>query len=234
MNKNRTKRTVTMKALPREERPREKLLRESPSALSSEELLTILIGSGTKQFSAADLARQILCLEKGGLSGLGEITPEEILSLPGMGEARSCQVLAAVELGRRMAASPGRRRTALCHPKDVAAFFMEDLRYRKQETFRVVMLNTKNELLAYEDVSVGGLDNSIAHPRDVFRPAVRRSAASIILIHNHPSGNPEPSESDLLVTERMAEAGTIMGIRVLDHLVFGDGIYVSLKEKNLM
>ncbi|MBE6032246.1 MAG: DNA repair protein RadC [Firmicutes bacterium] len=223
-----------MKALPREERPREKLLRGGASSLSSEELLAILIGSGTKQFSAADLARRILCLEGGGLAGLGEITPEELYAVPGMGEARTCQVLAAVELGRRMAAIPGRRRTSLCHPRDVAAFFMEDLRYRKQEVFRVVMLNTKNEFLASEDVSLGGLDNSIAHPREVFRPAVRRSAASIILIHNHPSGNPEPSDSDLLVTERLCEAGNLLGIHVLDHLIFGDGIYVSLKEKHLM
>ncbi len=234
MNHKQKEKTLTMKALPREERPREKLLREGVNSLTNEELLTILIGSGTTRCSAAVLARQVLCLGPGGLAYLGEVSPEELSSVEGMGAARTSQVLAAVELGRRMAACPGRQRTVLTHPKDVAAFFMEDLRYRKQEVFRVVMLNTKNELLSVEDVSRGSVDSSIAHPREVFRPAVRRSASSVILIHNHPSGNPEPSQNDLNVTDRLVKAGKVLGIEVLDHLIFGDGVYVSLKEKQLM
>jgi len=222
-----------MKALPEDERPREKILRKGVGTLSNAELLAALMGTGTKDVSAIGLANRVLSSGK-GLAGLTELMPEEFASIHGVGPAKACQIAAALELGRRIAVSPKKRRVSIGSPEDVALLFMEELRYKTKEVFRVMLLNTKNEILMIEDTAIGDLNSSIVHPREVFINAIKKSAASVIVAHNHPSGNPEPSTSDVNVTKRLVQSGEILGIKVLDHLIIGDGVYISLKERNLM
>lgn len=234
MNNKQKKGDITIKELPASERPREKLIRYGPGFLSNAELLAILIGTGTKETSALTLANRILAMEEAGISYLTDCTPEELSKVDGIGTAKSCQISAAIELGKRISQNPRAKRFTIGTPGDVAAMFMEEMRYQKKEFFKVLYLNTKNEVTSSEDVSVGNLNSSIVHPREVFRNAVKKSAAAIIVIHNHPSGNPLPSQNDLDITKRLAEAGEIIGIQVLDHIIIGDGIFISLKEKMLM
>jgi DNA repair protein RadC len=139
-----------------------------------------------------------------------------------------------VELGRRIATEPRNRRVHIGSPQDVAELFMEELRPLKKECFKALLLNIKNEIIAIEGISVGNVNASMADPREVFRPAVKRGAASLVLVHNHPSGNPEPSDADIAITERLAEAGELLGIKVVDHLILGDGAFVSLRQKRLI
>lgn len=225
---------TTIKELPNEERPREKLIQYGSASLSNAELLAILIATGTRDGSAIMLANKILSLEKNGISNLVHCTIEELSQIPGIGTAKSSQIVAAIELGKRIATKPKEKRINVKAPKEVADLFMEEMRYLKREFFKVLLLNTKNEILSIEDTSIGNLNSSIVHPREVFCNAVKKSAASIIVIHNHPSGNPMPSQADINTTTRLVEAGKILGISVVDHLIIGDGNFVSLKEKMLM
>jgi DNA repair protein RadC len=233
MNKGKTNH-VTIKELPEEERPREKLLRFGSTFLSNGELLAILIGTGTKDRSALSLANKVLSMEKEGLSYLVDCTPEELCGIEGIGNAKACKLVAAIELGKRISRSLGEKKYTAGSPDEVAALFMEEMRYLKKEYFKVLFLNTKNEILSSEDTSIGNLNSSIVHPREVFRSAIKKGAAAIIVIHNHPSGNPLPSQNDLNITKRLKEAGELLGIPLLDHLIIGNGVFVSLKEKMLM
>ncbi|MBR0599494.1 RadC family protein [Sinanaerobacter chloroacetimidivorans] len=228
------KKETMIKELPFDERPREKLQRQGIGCLSNAELLAILIGSGTKDASAIVLANRILALEKNGISFLADCMPEELSHIPGIGMAKSCQIVAAIELGKRIATKPKEKKLNIKSPKDAATLFIEEMRYLKKEFFKVLLLNTKNEIIMIENISIGNLNSSMVHPREVFCTAVKKSAYSMIVVHNHPSGNPIPSQADIDITRRLVEAGEILGIKVLDHLIIGDGIYISLKEKNLM
>ena len=224
-----------IKELPSEERPREKLIQYGADTLSNTELLAILIRSGTREGSAIMLANRILALEEEeGISYLTNCLPEELSGIPGMGMAKACQIIAAIELGKRVATKPRRKRINIKSPDEVASLFIEEMRYLKKEYFKVLLLNTKNEIIMIESISVGSLNSSVVHPREVFCTAIKKSACSVIAVHNHPSGNPMPSQTDIDVTRRLAEAGELLGIKVLDHLIIGDGIYVSLKEKMLL
>lgn len=234
VNKKQKKGDITIKELPFAERPREKMIRYGSGSLSNGELLAILIGTGTKDVSALTLANRILALEKAGVSYLVDCTPEELIGIEGIGVAKSCQIIAAIELGKRIAQNPREKRLRAGSPGDVANLLMEEMRYLKKEFFKVLYLNVKNEITSIEDISIGNLNSSIVHPREVFRNAVKKGAAAIIVVHNHPSGNPTPSQNDLEITKRLAEAGDLIGIPVLDHLIIGDGIYISLKEKMLL
>ncbi len=225
---------VTIKELPEDERPREKLLKYGKEFLSNGELLAILIGTGTREKSALSLAGSLLAKDGNGITFLSDCTPEELYSVEGIGQAKACKLIAAIELGRRIAGKEGEKRYKAGSPGEVADLLMEEMRYHKKEHFKVLFLNTKNEIISREDVSVGNLNSSIVHPREVFRNAIRRGAASIIVVHNHPSGNPLPSQNDLDVTRRLKESGELVGIPLLDHIIIGDGKYVSLKEKMLI
>ncbi len=220
-----------MRELPAEERPREKMLREGARALSSGELLALLIGSGSSGGSALRVAERLLALHPDGLRHLAESGAEELLCVEGIGPARACSLMAALELGRRLSVSPKRERIRVDRPSEVAALFSERMRYLRKEEFQVLLLNQKNEILLTEQVSVGDLSSAITHPREIFSGAVRRSAAAVILAHNHPSGDPAPSENDLRVTARLVEAGKLLGIEVLDHIIIGDGSFTSLRER---
>lgn len=224
---------VNIKSLPAEMRPRERLAAGGPEALSSAELLAIILRTGWREESALALAQRLLARPR-GLRYLAEAGYAELAALKGMGPAKAAQVKAAVELGRRLAQAGQAARTVIRSPLDVAALFMEEMRYLDREHFRVLLLNTKNQVLAQEKVSVGSINSSIVHPREVFKRAIKESAAALILVHNHPSGDPAPSREDLEVTKRLMEAGKILGIAVLDHVIIGDGRYLSLREKGLL
>ncbi|TGB04168.1 RadC family protein [Halobacillus salinus] len=222
-----------MKDVPKEERPRERLLEIGPSHLSNQELLAILIGSGTRQESVTDLAQRVL-IHFEGLLLLKGATIEELTSIRGIGAAKAVQILAAIEMGRRMQQMKPVERYMIRSPEDGADFVMEEMRDLKQEHFICLFLNTKNQVLHRQTVFIGSLNASIVHPREVFKEAVKRSAASIICAHNHPSGDPSPSQEDIQVTRRLQECGKMIGIEVLDHLVIGDRKFVSLKEKGYL
>lgn len=225
---------MNMRQLPSEERPREKLLRAGKESLSTMEILAILLRSGTKNKSALELASEVIAASPDGIGYLAECRPEELAGIHGIGLTKACELLAAVELGRRIASRPSAKRTRISSARDIAELFMERMRYYKKEHFVSLMLNAKGEIIEESNISVGDLCSSTTHPREVFVDAVRRSAGSVVFLHNHPSGDPEPSEADVETTVRLMEAGAILGIPVLDHIVIGDGNYVSMKARGMI
>ncbi|MDR2132551.1 MAG: DNA repair protein RadC [Clostridiales Family XIII bacterium] len=223
-----------IREMPELERPREKMTLLGADKLSNAELLAVLLGTGTRSQSATALADRILSMTPDGIGYLSDCTPEELARVSGVGIAKSCRIAAAVELGKRLATRPKNKRVRIVSPEAAAALFVESMRHLKQECFRAVLLNVKNEIMAIEEISVGNINSSNADPREVFRPAIRRGAASLILAHNHPSGNAKPSESDVDVTKRLVDAGELLGIRVIDHIVVGDGTFVSMRQDKLL
>lgn len=229
-----------LRELPRGERPRERLLRHGPGALSNAELLAILlrIGDASTGRSALDLAREILALgaRRGGdESGLGFLVTaavEELTGVKGIGFAKAVQLKAAVELGRRVAAA-SRARQTVTSPAEAHELLMEEMRHLDREEFRTILLDTKSGVISVEVVSIGTLSSAPVHPREIFKMAVRKNAAALILAHNHPSGDPTPTAEDVGVTRRLAEAGRVLGIEVLDHLVIGDNRYISFRERGI-
>ncbi len=225
---------MKIKGLPKEERPREKLLFYGKESLSTAELLAILLRTGTKEKSALEIAQDVLAMHESGILYLENCSPEELAGIKGMGTAKACQVLAAVELGRRAAIHPGKTRKQITNPDDIVQLFMEKMRYYKQEHFQVLLVNAKGRIMEEAEVSVGDLCSTVIHPREVFSQAIKRGAASVLFVHNHPSGDPQPSQADVKTTKQLVEAATILGIHVLDHIIIGDGRYASMKEMGLM
>lgn len=222
-----------IKDIPADMRPREKLLRYGAGILSTQELLAIVIRTGSQAANAIQVAESVLYQFK-DLRGVVNASVEELCAAAsGIGSAKAAQIKAALELGRRLS-QQDTQVVRIKSPQDVAAWVMEDLRYLQQEQFRILLLNTKNVIIAWEEVSRGSLNSSIVHPREVFARAIRRSAAAIILVHNHPSGDPTPSQEDINITRRLVEVGRLVGIEVLDHLIVGDGVFASLKEKGYL
>lgn len=227
---------LTIKDLPKNQRPRERLERYGAGALSDAELLAVLIRTGTPTESALVLAQRILKGDgaKNGLSYVAEAGLEELSKIKGIGLAKSVQLKAAVELGRRIATYTNSDKITIHSPIDVKNLLMEQMRFLEKEYFKAILLNIKNHVISVEDISVGSLNASIVHPREVFKTAIKRSSASIILAHNHPSGDPTPSREDIQITKRLVEAGKIIGIEVLDHVIIGDGVFLSFKEKGII
>ncbi|HZB83732.1 MAG TPA: DNA repair protein RadC [Rubrobacteraceae bacterium] len=225
-------RRYTIKQLPPELRPRERLLAAGPSALSDGELLGLLFGIGSREKTAVELAGEVIS-EAGGLFGLYEVSVHELMQLNGIGEAKACITLAAVELARRIRQVRNPERAVISSPADVDRLLRGRIANLDRENFIVLLLNAKNEVIETSTVSVGTLSCSLVHPREVFKPAIRASAASIILAHNHPSGKVEPSREDREVTARLAESAEILGIEVLDHVIVGDN-YFSMKEHGVL
>jgi DNA repair protein RadC len=226
------RRRYTIKQLPPELRPRERLLAAGPSALSDGELLGLLFGIGSREKTAVELAGEVIS-EAGGLHGLYDVSVHELVEINGIGEAKACVILAAVELGRRIGQVRNPGRPVISSPADVERLLRGRIANLDRENFVVVLLNTKNEVIETSTVSVGTLSASLVHPREVFKPAIRASAASVVLAHNHPSGKVEPSREDREVTKRMGEAAEILGVEVLDHVIVGDG-YFSMKEHGML
>lgn len=213
------------------------MLSAGAASLTDGELLALLMGTGNPRRgeSVLDLAQRILVSVAGSegdgpvLRRLVDTSVEELCRIPGVGEAKASSIVAAVELGRRVGAEMPTG-AVVRRPEDAATVLMEDMRYLDREHFKIVLLDTRNRILGMEVVSIGSLNSSVVHPREIFKVCVKRSAAAVILAHNHPSGDPSPSEEDVEVTERIVRAGLVLGIDVLDHLIIGDNCYVSLRE----
>ncbi len=224
---------VLIRDLPRDERPRERLERYGPNALSIPELLAILLRVGNPRVSALQLAQQLMS-RFGSLRNLAAASVQELSQVSGIGLAKGCQLLAAFELGKRLATSSDAPKPIIASPLDAANLVMEDMRYLAKEHFRVLFLDTRHQVINWRDVSIGSLNASIVHPRETFKAAISFTAAAIVLAHNHPSGDPTPSKEDLQLNARMVQAGELIGIPVLDHLIIGDGRFISMKDRGLM
>jgi len=222
-----------LREMPAEERPREKLISKGAEALSNVDLLAIILHTGIKHESVVHLAERLLS-ETDGLVRLSTLSPQELTKIKGIGLAKAVTIVAVFELSRRMSIVQGEERAVIHSPRDAASLFMPRLRYLRKEHFMVLLLSTKNHVLAYPTISIGSLSASIVHPREVFREAINYSAAGVILIHNHPSGDPTPSREDVFLTNKLVEAGKMLDIAVLDHVIIGDGKYVSFKEKGIL
>ncbi|MBQ5440724.1 MAG: DNA repair protein RadC [Firmicutes bacterium] len=220
---------MKIKNLPTDERPVEKVMYYGAGSLSNAELIAVLLGSGSRDSSAIELAEEILS-KRDGLSGLVRSDIEELIRIPGIGPKKAASIVCALELGRRVSTAPKGKRKAIRSSDNMAELFMEDMRYLRKEFFKVLMLNVKLEVIGIETVSVGELSGAPVHPRETFEPAIRKGAAAVCFVHNHPSGDPNPSRQDLEITKRLVECGNILGIKVVDHLIIGDGVYTSLKE----
>ena len=218
-----------MKELALNDRPREKLQRHGVAALGDNELVALVLGSGGSRGDALSLANDVLAL-RGGLHGLGHSTCDELARVAGIGRARAAQIVAALELGRRtMAPAPGVRRQ-LRSPRDAADYLLPTFGSRAVEQFGLVLLNARHRIIRTLVLSVGTANATVVEPRDVFREAALGRAAAVVIFHNHPSGDPTPSPADVELTRRLAAAGVLMGIDVVDHIILGDARYCSLKE----
>ena len=225
---------MQIRLLPEKERPIEKAWTLGIDKLTNGELLALMIHTGTKDKSAIGLAEDVLAAFPEGISGLGSCCLEELFQLNGIGRIKACRIMAAVELGKRIASAPVPERTSIESCDDIARMFMEDLRYAKKEYFKCVLLNSKGHVISAEEISVGELSSTVVHPREVFHMAVRRSAAAVVFVHNHPSGDPNPSEEDVETTRRLMECGVLLGIGVLDHIIIGNGAYCSMRAMGHM
>jgi DNA repair protein RadC len=223
---------VRIKELPPSEQPRERLRDYGPSALSDAELLAILLRTGLTGLNVVQLAQKLL-LEHGGWAGLQRLSFEEMTKIHGLGEAKAAQVKAALEIGRRLLLAQPEQRPQISSPADVANLLLVEMAHLEQEHLRVVLLNTKNYVLKISTVYIGSINSSAVRVGEVFKEALKQNAASIIVVHNHPSGDPTPSPEDVVVTRQLVEAGRLLGVEVLDHLIIGQGRWVSLRERRL-
>jgi DNA repair protein RadC len=222
----------SVKHWPEDERPRERLMAHGPSGLSDAQLLAIIIRNGRSGRTAVDLGRDLL--ERfGSLAGVEQASIKEICEISGIGPAKATELKAAMELGRRYQ-KPNLAGASFCSSLDVAAYYRPRMKDLKRETFRCALLDTKNKIIREEVVSIGSLSTSIVHPRDSFKAAIRESAAAVVFIHNHPSGDVKPSQEDILLTKRLVQAGDVLGIQVLDHIIIGDGGHFSFRDNGMI
>jgi len=227
------KKSFTIHDLPSSERPRERLVKFGAEALSAQEILALILGRGIKGESVMVTAQRLLS-QFGSLKSIAEASIEELSEIKGIGIAKATQLKAAFELSKRLEGYPeGERVVIIKTPEDVVREVRGRLKGKKKEHFLALFLDTRNKLIKIEPISIGSLDSSIVHPREAFKEAVSSSAASVIFVHNHPSGDPKPSEDDIKLTKRLAEAGELLGIEVLDHIIVSDKGYLSLKGKGL-
>jgi DNA repair protein RadC len=233
MEGEKVKSSFTIRDLPMSERPRERLQKFGAEALSAQEILALILGRGISGESVMVTAQRLLS-QFGSLKGIGDASLEELAKVRGIGLAKAAQIRAAFELTSRLEGyqESGKRETVKT-PEDVVALLHSRLQGKKKEYFLTLLLDTRNQLIRVAEISVGSLDSSVVHPREVFKEAVSASAAAVIFAHNHPSGDPEASEDDINLTKRLVEAGEIMGIDVLDHIIIGDRKYLSLKREGL-
>ncbi len=219
--------------LPHGERPRERLKEYGPKYLSNTELIAILLRTGVQGENVLSMSSRLLA-RRDGLAGLGRSTFAELCAERGLSEAKACQILAALELGRRFVSLAPQERSTINSPQDVANLLAAEMASFDQEHLRVLFLNTRNEVVGIQEIYVGNVNTAVVREAEVLRPPVRDNAPSIILVQNHPSGDPTPSAEDVLITRNLVAAGKLLGIELLDHVVIGSGNrYVSLNEKGL-
>lgn len=225
-----------IKEMLKEERPYEKCLKHGAGSLSDTELLAVLLRTGTKGLSALDLSRLILEDPNGeeGILNIHRITLEKLKKIKGIGTVKAVQILCLSELAKRLAKASAKDGLIFSLPSTIAEYYMEEMRHHKQENMKLLMLNTKSKLIGETDISKGTVNASLVSPRELFIEALEKNAVSIILLHNHPSGDPTPSTNDVLVTKRVKEAGELIGIELLDHIIIGNNCYVSFAEQKLL
>lgn len=225
---------MKIKDLPKSDRPRERLARLGGETLSMPELLAVIMRTGSSDKNAVQTASHLMKQFEGDLENMFSATIAELTEVKGVGFAKACQIKAVFEVTKRILTFYRQEKLKIQSTEDVVTLVMPHMMYLKQEEFRVVILDSKHRVIKIERVSVGSLDAAYVHPRDVFRPAVKHNAASVILVHNHPSGDPAPSEQDVLLTRELCMGGNILGIDVIDHVIVGYNDYVSLKHRDLM
>ncbi|MGB9940657.1 RadC family protein [Methanosarcina sp.] len=223
---------VRIHDIPEEERPRERLIRNGPESLSNAELLGVILRTGSREENVVSLSSRIFT--EYSIKQLSLANISKLMQVHGVGKAKAAQIAAVFELARRLETFAEEPKRKICSPRDVYALMYPKMREQKKEKFITLCLDTKNQILKEEVVSVGSLNASIVHPREVFKSALLESSASVIMVHNHPSGDPSPSREDIMVTEKMVEGGKLLGIDVLDHIIIGDGRYVSLKDEGFV
>jgi len=227
--------TFTVRDLPRSERPRERLLKFGADKLSSQELLALVIGRGVSKRSVMTIAQELV-MRFGSIQGISNATIEELSYIKGIGTAKAAQLKAVFELGKRQELEKETLYEGydIKDPQSVVRAVRGTIKDKAKEHFKLILLNTRNKIIGLSTVSIGTLNASLVHPREVFKDAIRHSASSVVIAHNHPSGDPEPSEEDLKITRRLVESGKILGIEVLDHIIIGKDTFVSLKTKGLL
>jgi|SRR5690554_6914792 len=224
---------LTIKDFPEDERPREKLHKYGVKNLTEAELLAIILRTGSKNITAISLAHHIIKDHEKGLRFLYNASVEDISRYKGIGFAKATQIKASLELGRRLSIQNPINYT-IKQPLDVVDYLIGEMRYLTQEHFNVLLLNTKNTVIGLENITKGIVNASLVHPREVFKKAISKNATSLILAHNHPSGDPTPSSEDKSITKRLVEAGEIIGINIIDHIIVGDGNYLSFREMGML
>ena len=225
--------SFTVHDLPKPERPRERLQKFGAEALSAQELLALVIGRGIPKKSVMNIAQELLT-KFGNIKAISQATIEELSQIKGIGLAKAAQIKACFELGRREELEPELKNFDIKDPETVVKAVRAGIKDKAKEHFKLILLNPRNKIVGISTISIGTLNASLVHPREVFKDAIKHSAASIILAHNHPSGDPDPSEDDLTITKRLVEAGKILGIEVLDHIVIAKNGLFSFKERGLI
>ena len=225
----------TMKDIPNAERQYEKCLKQGAEALSDAELLAVLLRTGTKGENVLALAKRLLYEDGGaGLLGIHQFSFQSLMKLKGIGKVKAVQILCLSELAKRLSKASVEPRLRFSSSQSVAEYYMEDLRHRNQEVMKLLLLNSKAELIDETNISKGTVNASLVTPRELFVEALKKEAVSMILLHNHPSGDPTPSRDDILTTKRISECGLLIGIELLDHIIIGNNCYVSFQEENLL
>ena len=218
---------------PELERPRERLIDQGAEVLSDAQLLAIMIRMGKKGQTAMDIAFRLL--ERfNGLKGVAGATVMELCQIGGIGPSKAAQILGAIEIGKRVVSNKRSMKGKFLSSKDIYSYFFPEYSSLKVEIFKVILLNTKNQLIHGVEISKGSLNQTIVHPREVFNKAIKDSAASLILIHNHPSGDPAPSQEDIALTQTLVKSGKLLGIPVLDHIIIGNGDYYSFVDNQTL
>jgi len=225
--------SFTVRDLPRQERPRERLQKFGPEALSAQELLALVIGRGIPKKSVMNIAQELLA-KFGNIKAIGQATIEELSQIKGIGLAKAAQIKACFELGKRQDLEPEPKDFDIRNPESVVKAIRSSIKDKAKEHFKLILLNPRNKIIGISTISIGTLNASLVHPREVFKDAIVHSAASVVLAHNHPSGDHEPSDDDTKITNKLVESGKILGIEVIDHIVIGKNNFCSFKEKGLM
>jgi len=225
--------SFTVHDLPMSERPRERLKRFGPEALSAQELLALIIGRGVSKKSVMTITQELLT-RFGNIKAISEATLEELSQIKGIGFAKAAQIKACFELGKRQDLEPEIKDFDIKDPQSVVKAIRASIKDKAKEHFKLILLNARNKIIGISTVSIGSLNASIVHPREVFKDAITHNAYSVVLAHNHPSGDSEPSEDDLMITKRLVEAGKILDIKVTDHIIIGKNNFYSFKEKGLV
>lgn len=233
-----------LKDLPKDVRPQEKLLKYGSQVLSNAELIALIIRTGNRESNSILVSQNLIDIgqtsstngkddEYYGLKFLASATCEDLMKVSGIGESKASMIMAAIELGRRVYRDSNLKKEKITDTSAIPNIIMDEMRFLSEEHFKIAILNTKKELEYFETISIGTIDKTIVEPRDVFLRGIKRNAHTIILVHNHPSGDPTPSRQDIHLTKRLKEAGDLLGIKIIDHIIIGDGIYYSFLEEGI-